>query len=222
MAINQTSTNSNVCEKIYKAISHCPLSSKVNSSAPNGQKKVAGAAVSTEVPVNFNTPLSRAPLKVEGNTSVEKNGHLEKVASRNEPVKTRVAPSNGIAPTGVTELEKAKPMVETIPLKKVVVGLGQGKGQQDFVKDVAVQLKGKEGNGNGNDKFSSYIDHANATIRTTSNIGTGTAGIAASGGGKSLSRRDTFNDRVSDFINGVKAKMRATSIDGGGRSVSIK
>ncbi|KAI8522830.1 hypothetical protein RHMOL_Rhmol13G0027200 [Rhododendron molle] len=184
MAVNQTSTNSNVCEKIYKAISHCPLSSKVNSSAPNGQKKVAGAAVSTEVPVNFNTPLSRAPLKGEGNTSVEKNGHLEKVASRNKPVKTGVAPSNGIAPTGITEL--------------AVVGSGQGKGQQDFVKDEAVQLKGKEGNGNG------------------------TAGIAASGGGKSLSRRDTFNDRVSDFINTVKAKMRATSIGGGGRSVSIK
>ncbi|KAI8522831.1 hypothetical protein RHMOL_Rhmol13G0027200 [Rhododendron molle] len=198
MAVNQTSTNSNVCEKIYKAISHCPLSSKVNSSAPNGQKKVAGAAVSTEVPVNFNTPLSRAPLKGEGNTSVEKNGHLEKVASRNKPVKTGVAPSNGIAPTGITELEKPKPMVETIPLKKAVVGSGQGKGQQDFVKDEAVQLKGKEGNGNG------------------------TAGIAASGGGKSLSRRDTFNDRVSDFINTVKAKMRATSIGGGGRSVSIK
>lgn len=179
MAVNQTSTNSNVCEKIYKAISHCPLSSKVNSSAPNDQKKVAGAAVSTEVPVNFNTPLLRAPSKVEGNTSVEKNGHLKKVPSRNEPVKTRVAPSNGIAPTGVTELEKAKPMVETIP------------------------LNGEEGNGNG-DKFS------------------GTAGITASGGGKSLLRRDTFNDRVSDFINSVKAKMRATSNDGVGRSVSIK
>ncbi|KAF7119752.1 hypothetical protein RHSIM_Rhsim13G0021900 [Rhododendron simsii] len=176
MAANQTSTNSNVCEKIYKAISHCPLSSKVNSSAPNEQKKVAGAAVSTEVPVNFNTPLSRAPSKVEGNTSVEKNGHLEKVSSRNEPVKTRVAASNGIAPTSVTELEK-----ETIPLKKAVEGSGQGKGQQDFVKDVA-----------------------------------------ASGGGKSLLRRDTFNDRVSDFINSVKAKIRATSTDGGGRSVSIK
>lgn len=179
MAGNQTSTNSSVCEKIYMAI--CPLSSKVTSSAPIDQKKATDKAVSTEVPVNFNTSLSPAPSKLDEVSSVEKNGQVEKVGSRNEPVKTKLAPA------GVTVLEKAKPLEEE---------------------------------GNGNDKFSSYIDRSKAKIRTTSNIGTGNGG-GVSGGGKSLSRRDTFNDRVSDYINRAKNKIRSNS-NLGGRSVSIK
>ncbi|KAH7837766.1 hypothetical protein Vadar_017725 [Vaccinium darrowii] len=180
MAGKQTSTNSNVCEKIYKAI--CPLSSKVTSSAPIDQKKPTDKAVSTEVPVNFNTSLSPAPSKLDEVSSVEKNGQVVKVASRNEPVKTKLATA------GVTVPEKAKPLEEE---------------------------------GNGNDKFSSYIDRSRAKLRATSNIGTGNGGGVGGGGGKSLLRRDTFHDRVSDYINRAKNKIRSNS-NLGGRSVSIK
>ncbi|KAL6968374.1 hypothetical protein U1Q18_034174 [Sarracenia purpurea var. burkii] len=121
MAKNQTNTDSHgFCKKIFRAIRSFPDHPHPHSSEPH-----------TEIPIHFNNPVSRQATG---------KGHNQEA---------RAAPpnngnNNGVLPTRVAVLEKAKTMVDT---------------------------SGGGGGGGVSDEFSSYISRARAKVRASLNVG---------------------------------------------------
>ncbi|KAL8513520.1 hypothetical protein ACS0TY_012838 [Phlomoides rotata] len=62
-------------------------------------------------------------------------------------------------------------------------------------------------------KFSDYISKTkNRMMRTVSTVSGGGGSSSRSGGGGGISsRRDSFNDKVTNYINRAKIKIRTTS-----------
>ncbi|KAI3678963.1 hypothetical protein L6452_38267 [Arctium lappa] len=64
------------------------------------------------------------------------------------------------------------------------------------------------------EKYNSYIDHTKMKMRAPSTV---------SGGGRTISRRETFNDMFSSYITRTKMRLRTTSsVDNDGKTVSSK
>ncbi|GAA0146326.1 hypothetical protein LIER_06311 [Lithospermum erythrorhizon] len=64
--------------------------------------------------------------------------------------------------------------------------------------------------GNNNGRFSEYITRVRGDMRTSSDLGIERIPT------KKISRRDSLNDRVSNFLNRAKIKIRTTSSVGHG------
>lgn len=68
--------------------------------------------------------------------------------------------------------------------------------------------------GASNEKFSDFIDETKRKIKANSSFVADENGPKA-GTKRATTRRDSFNDRVSHFINRAKLKMRTTTIADG-------
>ncbi|XP_057484570.1 uncharacterized protein LOC130770935 [Actinidia eriantha] len=197
MAKNRTSKSSKgACNKIYKAIrrvSDCPQSSKPLK-APGSLPLSPELKKKTTEPISTEFPVHfNHPVSAIPTQQKEQTAKTH-IASRTESL------SPVIVPKVASMTKQVKPRAERA-------------------------APAQEGN---DDKFSSYLERAGAKIRTTSNVGgVGVGGVGGDGdgvgGGRSVSRRDSFNDKISHFINRAKIKFRTTSsVGGGGRSVSFK
>ncbi|KAK4376292.1 hypothetical protein RND71_006969 [Anisodus tanguticus] len=78
----------------------------------------------------------------------------------------------------------------------------------------AVKFQGGYSNntsGASNEKFTDFIDHVKNKIKANSSFVANENVVS-----RATTRRDSFNDRVSHFINRAKLKMRTTTIVGSG------
>ncbi|KAL2535357.1 Uncharacterized protein Fot_16748 [Forsythia ovata] len=131
--------------------------------------------------------------KMEGKT----HDQLEKVSSAKDKLPSSVSME------GKTKLEgRMASMAKTKSTKKKAI---QEKGDED--KKTEFERS-----------FSDYIKHVKDKMATVSNVGSGAGG---GGVGRTATRRDSFNNKVSGYIKSAKMKIRTTT-NFDGKSNSFK
>lgn len=100
-----------------------------------------------------------------------------------------------------------------IPLHQPVSNeVAQGKPTKKFVRFLSSNIKKPSGGGKeldmqktfSEDKYNSYIDDTKKKMRAPSNVS----------GGRTVSRRESFNDMFSGYISRTKMRLRTTSTAG--------
>ncbi|KAL2510631.1 Uncharacterized protein Adt_16231 [Abeliophyllum distichum] len=131
--------------------------------------------------------------KMEGKT----HDQLEKVPSAKDKLPSSVSME------GITKLKgRMASMAKTKSTKKKAI-------QEKDDEDKKTELERS---------FSDYIKHVKNKMATVSNVGSGAGGGAV---GRTTTRRDSFNNKVSSYIKRAKMKIRTTT-NFDGKSNSFK
>ncbi|KAF3631846.1 hypothetical protein P3S67_008710 [Capsicum chacoense] len=134
----------------------------------------------------------------------------------------RVSPSRPLAPSNGKVLVEFNHSKRAEPMKPGPVNTPRHQQQDQQGPKGGVKFQqygyGNTGGGASNKKFTDFIDQVKNKIKANSSFvaddeNEPTAGITK----RATTRRDSFNDRVSHFINRAKLKIRTTTTSGDGK-----